>query len=259
MERKIGDKFKQKYGDDMFNFLNVKSKHQIEEFKKDIQDFLNEKYPHRKGRLLGSMSKAMDEEPYLKLLRYAKSVNIKVFIAILIEGELGQRIGDVVKIKITQFDFVKGYLYAYNSKSKRNYEIPMSDWVKAEIQDYINYFMHDIMRFDNYLLFPNDFKHHPTKKHLTEHYVNRKVKEYLKVLEHDVIYAKSEDGRDLHLFTSHSLRGRAGSYVYEKSNHNTRLVQKFLDHSPRTNTEVYLRSNNQELEEVIRGDLRRDF
>lgn len=248
------DKLEKKYGKEFSNFITVKSKHQLEDLKKDIQDFINCKYPHRKGRILGSSCKAMSEDMYHKLLNYAKTINVKLYIAILIEGELGIRVGDVVTLKLENFDLVNGYVFLHNSKSNKEYSLPLNNFIRDELEDYFNYFMGEIIKFDNYILFPNDFRHHPKIKHLTSHYVNKKLKECIQVIGGGVVYGHSSDGRPLHLFTSHSLRGRAASYIYEKGNNNIRMAQRLLDHSPRTDTQVYLRNNEEDFEKLIRSD-----
>lgn len=91
------------------------------------------------------------------------------------------------------------------------------------------------------------------RSRISEHWLRNKIHKALKELGINEKYARASDGRNLWLYSSHSLRGHAGTHIYDKT-HNLRSVQKILDHSPRSysSTMLYVGNREDDLKDVLR-------
>ncbi len=211
------------------------------------------KYHYAHERLLGNKTKAMPEEIYQKLIDYvSKNIGIKEKLALEFEGIEGPRGEDVVRIKLDDFDFDKHIVKILNRKRKRWYEIPLNKDLESEIKDFINSNEDNIKNHENYLFFSLN----PVQKrnHISQKYLKTLVYNVLKKLGLNKVYSKSYDGRNLNLYTLHSLRGHAGTRVYEKTGHDLEKVQELLDHEPGSAdvTMLYVeRDSEKDLEGVI--------
>ena len=113
------------------------SKHKLEDLKKTIQDIINEKYPHRKGRLLWTKSKCYPNDIYEKIVEHFKLVDDEIALAVEIEGIEGPRISDVLRLKPNDADFIRHRLKVYNHKENRLYEVPMAQEIEKELKEFI--------------------------------------------------------------------------------------------------------------------------
>jgi len=239
-----------------FDFYYSMTRPKIEYFSKILWRIRYLKYPHTRGRKLGNKSKAIPDRIWKAVLEHFKLVNDEVALAVEIEGIEGPRINDVLCLKVNDVDFKKHELNVYNHKCKRWYNVPLSLDMETDLNNYIKKHKKEIEAHDNYLFFTKDDKHHPNRRynHLEQHYINRKLKEYLKESGFDVIYAHREgDNAPLHQYTTHSNRGHAATQI-EKKTGDMKLVQKLMDHSPRSlsTTMLYIEDEDDELRNVMR-------
>lgn len=244
--------FFEKYGIENKKIYSM-SKHKLEDLKRDIQSLINSKYPRRKGRLLGTRSKAMPNETYYKLLNYFRE-DKKVQLAIKIMGTLGPRVGDVIKIKISDIDFKKHSIMIYNSKESRYYELPLEKKLEKDIANFISQNYHKIKENKDHIFFSEEISN-KQRNHISSGWIRKCIGNALKDINCNKRYGKSTDGRDLWLYSSHSLRGRAGTCIYENTN-NLRSVQRLLDHSPKSfsSTMLYIGNNEQDIEDYFRKE-----
>lgn len=227
------------------------SKHQIENLKKDLQELLKIKYKHRKGRLLGNMSKAMPDCIFEKLLQHVKDEELHLIY--LVQGIQGCRIGDILTLKKENIDLDAHSMRIYNHKEDRFYSIPLNKVVESNLVKWMKSNSEQIRAHCGYLFFSRDDIHHKYRKnaYLSSQFVNRKLIQFLDELKLNKVYALRKDGGELHLYTTHSGRGHAATRIYSK-HHNLKEVQQLLDHSPRSveTTMLYL-ENEQDLEKDI--------
>lgn len=227
------------------------SKHKLENLKKILQELIKIKYPHRKGRLLGNMSKAMPSDIWHKLLKNVKDEEL--YLIYLVQGIQGCRIGDVVTLKVNDIDTDSHILRVFNHKEDRYYSVPLNKVVELKLKHWISKNIEDIKSHSGYVFFTRDDIHHKYAKnpYLTPQYVNRKLVQFLDEMKLNKVYAIRTDGAKLHLYTTHSQRGHAATRIYLK-NKNIKEVQHLLDHSPRSvdTTMLYI-GEDSELEKDI--------
>jgi len=212
-----------------------------------------EKYHHCHGRLLGDRTKAMPDDVYQQLIKYVgDNVGIRQKLALEFEGIEGARGEDTVRIKADDIDFDHHIVKILNRKRGRWYEIPLNPELEKELQSFILKNLKNIQLHDGFVFFSENFKQ--KRDHLSQKYLKTLVYNVLQKLGINKVYAKSVDGRDLYLYSLHSLRGHAATRVDEKSNHDLKKVQELLDHEPGSanTTMLYIeRSPEKDLKGIV--------
>lgn len=212
-----------------------------------------EKYHHEHGRLLGDHTKAMPDEIYQKLIKYVgENIGLKQKLALEFEGIEGARGEDTVRIKVEDIDFDNHLVKILNRKRGRWYEIPLNRDLERELQSFILKNLKQIHLHNGFVFFSENFKQ--KRDHLSQKYLKTLVYRALQKLGLNKVYAQSVDGRDLYLYSLHSLRGHAGTRVHEKTNHDLTKVQELLDHEPGSanTTMLYIERNaEKDLRDVV--------
>lgn len=253
----LKDKFKVfKNQDELKRYLQFFLNYSFDDMKRirSINYYLQKKKYHIRGeRLLGNHTKAMPDDIFNKLL---KEVEIekgeKIGLALEFEGIEGARGEDTVQIKLNDLDFNNHIVHIYNRKRERWYEVPLNPNLEKELKNFISNNMEQIVLHKNYIFFSNN----PVQKrdYISQKWLRNVVRKTLEKLGFNNIYNISSDGRKLHLYTLHSLRGHAGTRVYEKTDHDLKKVQELLDHEPNSadTTLLYIERNNEkDLEGVV--------
>lgn len=190
-----------------------------------------EKYHHEHGRLLGDHTKAMPDRVYKKLIKYVgENIGLKQKLALEFEGIQGARGEDTVRIKVDDIDFDHHIVKILNRKRGRWYEIPLNPKLEKELKSFILKNLKNIQLHNGFVFFSENFKQ--KRDHISQKYLKTLVYRSLQKLGLNKSYAKSVDGRDLYLYSLHSLRGHAATRVDEKSHHDLKKVQELLDHEP---------------------------
>ena len=232
LKQSTENRLRHMYGCDwerMFDFYFNASKHQLDAGKSAILDIKEARFHRRRKRLLGNQTKAMPHSIFQQLLEFYNS-NDRLHLAILMQGYQGERVNDLLHTKLDQVDFQAHELRCYNHKEQRWYVVPLHPQVEKELKKYISKYQKQIQEHDGYIFFSLAVQ--TKKKHLSPQFLNRKIVEALEKLGLQKKYAISANGRKLNLYTSHSHRGHAGTYVLEKTNNNYRSMQRILDHMP---------------------------
>lgn len=223
------------------------SKHKLEELQQTIKELIKAKYPHVHGRLLGNMSKALPHDLFLELLQISTK-KPKVHIAVQLQGVEGLRVGDTVTIKRPDLDFSNHEIHIYNHKEDRWYVLPLNPALEAEIKEFISNHDQEITDHADFVLYSGVRSEHISQNWLR----NQEAKMLEKICR--PVYEHSKDGRNLHLYSSHSLRGHAATQAWEKSDHQLQVVQELLDHSPSSadTTMLYLERKRKDLRKVLK-------
>jgi len=239
------------------NFLQKLSKHKLERLNKAVAATYKIKYKSRKReRLLGNDVKTMPEEIYLQLLNYLKiKKDERTYVAVVFEGLEGSRVGDVVELKLDNINFTTHKARVYNHKAEHWYSVTLTKEVEELLKNWISKNLSKIKENDNYIFFSTSQNKEQNKKHLSNDTIRNHIYRALKDLGLRDVYATSIDGRTLGKYSSHSLRGHAGTRAYELSHHDIRAVQKVLDHSPKSyeTTLLYIGSQEDEYDKIMRG------
>lgn len=203
-------------------------------------------------RILGTKTKAMPDWIYLKVIEYVGKVwGDKIKLALEFEGIEGPRGEDVVRVKVTDFNFEKHSVRIKNRKSRgRVYEIPLNPEIEAEILEHIERNQEAIKNKNGYVFFSDN----PVqiREHLSERYLKNVVHKALEDLNLNVIYGYDILGRPRYLYSLHSFRGHAASRIFKKSHGDYRRAQEILDHQDLQTTLLYLEKDNmQDLKDLI--------
>ncbi len=204
-----------------------------------------EKYHYAHGRLLGNKTKAMPDNIYKKLIDYVgKNIGEKQKLALEFEGTEGARGEDTVRLKVEDLDFENHIVRILNRKKSRWYEVPLNKNLEAELKEFVIKNKDKIQLHHGFVFFSEN----PLQKRdfISQKYLKTLVYKVLAKLKLNKVYTKSIDGRNLYLYSLHSLRGHAGTAVDVKSHHELRKVQELLDHEPSSadTTLLYIERNS---------------
>lgn len=151
--------------------------------------------------------------------------NNRVATALVIEGNLGIRISDILKLKLS--DIVKdGDRYRLNiieqkTKKLREFTVP------KEIRDYLRDYCDDNNISKDEIIFP-----------ITERAVQKQLKLVCDFLGYDGI-------------STHSFRKYFATEIYKNSNYNIALVKELLQHSNTSITQRYIGIRSKDIEDAI--------
>lgn len=165
----------------------------------------------------------LTKEEIENLFEVIKSEKFRVLFALYIYT--GRRRNEILELKLEDIDMKNNLLKYYNKKKKLYNYIPIVKPLQRILYDYIK---------DNYLKIVD--KQGGYLFRLDSNYVTRKFKEYFKAI-------NKED------FRLHDLRHSFASYLVSK-NISLRIIQKLLDHSEISTTEIYSHVNK-ELEKRV--------
>ena len=234
------------FGKDKKNYAKIffnLSKSKLEKFNQLISQIHKIKYRRKKReRLLGNQSKALPYSYFLELLKFFDS-NKRVQLAILIQGFQGLAECDVIRLKIDNFNFQSHYMRYTRKKTGVCINIPIHHVVEYELQRYIVENLDEIKKHNNYIFYSNAVVR--LKEHISERYLRQEVSSALQKKGYWITYAQSSDGRDLHKYTNHSLRGCAATLIWNQ-NHNIKEVQQLLGHSPKSVETTFLYIQDEE-------------
>lgn len=218
-----------------------------------LNNFVHDKkYHRRKGRALGSQSKAMPDAIYQQLIGFVgENIGEKQKLALEFEGIEGARGEDVVEIKEEDLNFKDHIVRIHNQKKDRWYQLPINHELEDELQQFISKHHKDIINHHGFVFYSDN----PVQKndHITQKYLKTLVHNVLETLELNKCYGVAEGGRKLWLYSLHSLRGHAATQVMNKTK-DLRIVQEVLDHQPNSAnvTMLYLERDEKELNDVLR-------
>lgn len=151
--------------------------------------------------------------------------NDRIATALIIEANLGIRISDILKLKLS--DIIKeGSRYRLNiieqkTKKNRNFTVPF------EIFQYIKIYCLENGIKDNEIIFP-----------ITE----RAVQKQLKIV---------TDWLELDNISTHSFRKFFATQVYQNNDYNIILVQQLLQHSSPAVTQRYIGVSSKDIETAL--------
>ncbi|MCA9497043.1 MAG: tyrosine-type recombinase/integrase [Nanoarchaeota archaeon] len=229
----------------------------LERLQKKIRQIIKEKYrSHRRERLLGTKTKAIPEDIFQQVLTYFKKVDPELALIYEVQGIEGQRISDVLNMKIQDLNFKDHIISIYNQKSNRWYDLPLDQKVEMDLSKWVKNNKFEIENHNNFIFFTRDDEHHPRRKtdHLTQQYVNRRFVLFLDSRGLNKVYARRKgDGGKLHLYTTHSDRGHAATRIKNITG-SREAAAKLLDHSPRSgdSTDLYFERSDDDLFKAMR-------
>ncbi len=178
---------------------------------------------------------ALTEEQYKELITVIRTGFLsyrpheQVATALVIEANLGLRIGDILKLHLTDIirdgDRYRLDIVEEKTDKKRTFTVPSE--IMAYIQDYC---------------IKNEIKPNQRIFNLTERTVQRHLEAAADYLEYQDI-------------GTHSFRKFFATRIYVNNNYNISLVQELLQHSSAAITQRYIGIGSLELENAIKNNL----
>ena len=182
---------------------------------------------------MNKKTKALTTEQYKEIIQTMKEgfcgcrPNERVATALVLEGNLGLRISDIVKLRLCDIvldgDRYRLEIVEQKTGKRRIFTVPLV------IQQYIeNYCLRNGLRRDE-LIFP-----------LTERAIQKQLKIVCDYLGFEGI-------------STHSFRKWYATEIYKNSGYDIALVQRLLQHSSAATTQRYIGMEPQRIEAAIQG------
>lgn len=163
-----------------------------------------------------------------KIFLIAEIKNQRLLCMIKLQLNLGLRISDIVKLKVS--DFENDHVYIKEKKTDKYNRIKINDELKKFIQEYI---YRNELKLSDYLLQSRKGEN----QHITTRQANRDL-EYIK------------EKLKLEYFSSHSLRKTFGYFAYMQSKGNLPLLMKRFNHSSQAMTLRYIGIEQEQLDDL---------
>lgn len=232
------------------------AKHELEELTHTIREHYIATYKHSNMPKYGRLNKGFDSWQIQSFFRVIDKPKYRLLFGYM--ANLGFRIGEVIRINISQIDFKTRELKLRSEKSGRLDSLIVPIQLFKETIAFIRANQDDIEKAQGYLFF-SDRNGHSTREepYLEQNYVRKVFREYVELANLDEVYDVSNESnpsrkrRQLHLLTTHSLRHYAITRFARSTNGNVVLASKFARHSDPNTTLRYIHTDKQELYEAI--------
>jgi integrase len=168
--------------------------------------------------------------------------------------ELGCRVGEFVRIQIKHINFNRSeiFILAENTKTKHARSSFLPKGLTNEIKSMLKQ-KGLINKRDEKIKNPQAYVFHPGKrwnKHYTENRIRQIFQKYICKAGIQQVYGQDKKGRNLKMFTCHSLRhAHAVRYIIDKKLP-LPIVQKQLGHRSLKTTSIYLQPSSEKIAEA---------
>ena len=176
--------------------------------------------------------------------------------------ELGCRVGEFVKIQVKHLNFGRNTVYfpAENTKTKHARSSFLPPGLMNELRSMlkqkgiIRKRSKQIQKPEAYLFYPG----RRWNRHYSENRIRQIFQHYVRKAGLHQVYSRDSKGRNLNMFTVHSLRhSHIFSYVVDKKVP-LPIVQKQVGHSSLKTTSVYLQPSTEKMAEAYRKARQQD-
>ncbi len=229
------------------------SKHKIESLQKVIGKHFAKRFAGKlKNPRYGSINKGFEEE---ELVVFLNSITEEKFRLLFeFQGQLGLRIGEAIKVNMTDISFEKRELLIKTEKARTMNTLRIPSGLLLRLQEYMRVNTEQINKAQGYLFYTDPVKsHHSKRLYIDVNYARNRFRYYLSRCGFDKVYDTSEESvqgrrvRRLHRLTTHSLRHYAITHFARATNGNVVLTSKFARHSEIGTTQTYIYTDKNEL------------
>ena len=231
------------------------AKHQIEELTTQIRKYYISTYKHRSMPKYGHLNKGFDEYQVQTFFRVIDKSKYRLLFSYM--ANLGFRIGEVIKINLTQIDFKTRELKLRSEMSGRLDSLIIPVQLFKETVEFVRTNQEAIEKAQGFIFFRDTSHSAREEPYLEQNYVRKVFREYVREAGLDEVYDVSEETeskrkiRHLHLLTTHSLRHYAITRFARATNGNILLASRFARHSDPSTTMRYIHTDKKELYEAI--------
>jgi len=220
----------------------------------DEENFKKRKYKTKKYERFGEIIRYLTTE---ELSQFFDSIdNYKHKLMFEVIYELGCRVGEFVRIQVKHINFNRSTVFfpAENTKTKhaRISYLPkgLTNEIKSMLKQkgFINKRDQTVKRFEAYLFHAGKGWNKP----YTENRVRQIFQKYVNKAGLQQVYGKDSKGRDLKMFTVHSLRhSHVTHYVIDRKLP-LPIVQKQVGHRSLKTTSVYLSPSTEKMAQAYK-------
>ncbi len=237
--------------------LPALSKHQTEELRSVVVRFYKKKFRKSGPPKYGALNKGFTEHELQAFFRAVD--NPKFHLLFSYQAQLGLRIGEAVRLNLSNIKFESRELVLKTEKAARLDVLLIPSPLFKETLDYITANSDKIEKAHGSLFFKEDGKSSTSAAFIDEGYARHKFREYVQLALIDEIYCTTDESvpdrraRSLHRLTTHSLRHYAITHFAEQTNGNVFLTSKFARHCKPDVTMTYISTNKKALYDGIDG------
>ena len=219
-----------------------------------VSETRKRKYKRRNEKKYGSLNKGFTEEELNKLFKFC--YNPKAYLCFFLMANLGLRVGEVVRIKLSDISFSKNKIRIETEKSNTIDFLHLHDKVRIPLRSWVRKFQKEIEENEEFIF----FSRLPNRKHISKHWLPREFRKVCKIAKLDDVYGIADDinnptrknrpERKLYRLTTHSLRHYFITKVYSSCKDPLK-TQKLARHGEFKSTQTYIHLNQDDLDKTI--------
>ncbi|MDP2908887.1 MAG: tyrosine-type recombinase/integrase, partial [Nanoarchaeota archaeon] len=155
--------------------LNELSEHKLKRLITKLSDIRKKKYIRRKDTKYGNINKGFTDNEIKRFFDVSRTHNEKCFVSFFLMGNLGLRIGEVVKIKLDDIDLVKNKIRISTEKSHTGDFLYLHKSVRKCLIYWFEKHQEKILKNEGYVLFSNN--RNSKLPHVTPEWLRKKFRE----------------------------------------------------------------------------------
>jgi integrase len=224
------------------------TKHQLISLMTEVSQTRKKKYKRNKDVKYGNINKGFTESELKRFFNACK--NKKASLAFRLMAYLGLRVGEVVRIKLDDIDFMHRKLRIDTEKARTGDLMYMHNKVHFLLKEWVRIHQNSILKCNGYLFFSDKRK----EQHISKDWLRKKFRETAKTADLVQWYCLADDNkkRKLYRLSTHSLRHYFITKVYKQSK-NPLHAQRLARHRAFKSTERYIRTEQEDIDTTIKA------
>lgn len=181
--------------------------------------------------MLGNLSKALPEDVFQYIINHED--NQRYRLAYMTQAYLALRISELMQIHKKDINTHNCSITIFADKNDQYYTLPIPQFLCIDLLDYIQNLKDHDKVFPSKTLYKN------------------RLRKILEKSGKQLYYARSEDGRVLPLYSSHSLRAYGITWFYYESGKDIELTRQFARHKDLEKTSLYIERNENKIRDIV--------
>ncbi len=230
--------------------------HQLQQLQSILHQTQTKRFAgKRKTPKYGSLSKAFTDSQITQFFRVIDDDKFRLLFSY--QAQLGLRIGEAVRVNITDINFETREITLKTEKAKVIDTLLVPHQLFKDTLAFISKHEVDIQKALGYIFFRSPEKSRRNVPFVEPNYVRNMFRYYVIKAGLDQTYDTSEESvagrqvRSLHRLTTHSLRHYAITSFSKQTNGNLVLTSRFARHADPSTTMVYVSTRKEELYKEI--------
>ncbi|MFA4887834.1 MAG: site-specific integrase [Candidatus Nanoarchaeia archaeon] len=234
------------------------SKGQIVNLITTLSKIRKRKYRQRKETKYGNINRGFTDKELKTFFQYCS--NKKAYLAFFLMSHLGLRIGEVVKVRLDDIDFVKNKIRISTEKTHTGDFLYLHERVRKLLLVWVQNFQDPITNKKGFILFSSNKKE--GREYVSPHWLRKEFRNICKLADLNEFYDYADDkqgiivkmhgkSRKLYRLTTHSLRHYYITFVY-KNCKNPVHTQKLARHRDFKSTQVYIHTSQEDLDGTMK-------